>query len=233
MVRWGKKFREEFRERLDKNPLLVVVSGAIGSGKDTVAKHVAKHLNSLKLGEVKVRNTDLTREERKEEIVKKLQEKGISDIYSQEGRKMVYEMLGEGIKKDLKSKRVAVVSGTYVEPERRKEVYDIAKEMNARMVLIECLAKPEVVKERLAKSKPEERSGSVVDLPLYLKLAENPEKAKLTKSPSVITLENLQEFAEHGVIPIPFVTEFEKKEMPKKTMELLEYVNKMLSRTKK
>jgi hypothetical protein len=111
-------------------------------------------------------------------------------------------------------------------------LFEEAKKNKVKVVLVECVAPQEVVKERLKNAPVGSRGASAVDLPQYERLSADPRTQRLTISPALvpvkegpggkrtIDMEALKRFKEKHVYYLQFPTAYDKSLLPKKTEEL-------------
>jgi uncharacterized protein len=146
----------ELAERYATRPAregIVLVTGPSGSGKSVLAGVLAARLGSVIL------STDMLRRElfepsegRREEI-----DRG---RYAQEGRDRVYREIEREAEAFLSHQRPVVIDGTYIERQQREPVLALAEQAGARVLLVECTAPEDVVRQRQGRREGETWTAS-------------------------------------------------------------------------
>jgi len=121
---------------------VVLVTGPSGSGKSALAGVLAARFNAVLL------STDMVRLE----LFGRPETKGATtlneDRYSAAARERVYEEIAEQAEALASAGRPVAVDGTYIERSRRQPMVDVATRTGARLLVVECSAPDEVVRER-------------------------------------------------------------------------------------
>jgi predicted kinase len=113
-------------------PTFVLLVGLPGTGKSTLARHIARHLP------VEIVQTDAVR-------------KALfpTPRYTPEEHQRVYETAHRIIEQLLFEQRNVVFDATNLHESRRRALYDIAANAQANLVVVLTVAPPEVVRRRL------------------------------------------------------------------------------------
>jgi len=159
--------------------MILLVMGLPGTGKTTIAQHVARRFQAVIL------TTDQTRRElfehtTLEEILKTddplrydLQEifdlqpeYKVSEKFQQlieEQKNMVYDVLFERLRELVQKDKHVVLDGTFFRRALRKRAYKIANETETPIYLINCECPEGVVAKRLGRRKTRPDAASYVD----------------------------------------------------------------------
>jgi aminoglycoside phosphotransferase family enzyme/predicted kinase len=121
---------------------LTLVSGPSGSGKSVLAGVLAARLGAVLL------STDMLRKELFEASTEAQQEGLDEGRYSEESRARVYEEIAQQSEAFLRDGRPVVIDGTYIERRQRAPVLDVADRARAEILVVECSAPDEVIRER-------------------------------------------------------------------------------------
>lgn len=148
-----------------KRPLLFVFMGLSGTGKSTVSKAL-----SARLG-IAAFNSDFVRKEYVSGIPaeeKRLEPFG-QGIYSREFTEKTYRALCRLAGQRLVVGESAILDATYIDPEKRKRVRELAKACGARLILIHCTCPENVAIQRMEKRLEGENAVSDGRLEIYEK----------------------------------------------------------------
>lgn len=141
------RYAAEFHE-----PLCVVVSGASGVGKSTLASQLAKRLRLVWL------RTDEIRGEMSAPL---------SERYSNAARNAVYEELFRRAADRLAARTSVVLDGTFLQAAQIEQASQIAGQFGARFRVLRCTCPPEVARERIAARAEEGADPSEADPALH------------------------------------------------------------------
>jgi uncharacterized protein len=139
---------------------LVVVSGLSGSGKSILAGALASRLGAVLL------STDTLRRH-----LFPQPGKGAaldSGIYDENARSRVYDELAIRAAQLLDEHRPVVVDGTYIERRRREPLVNLARQHVTPLLIVECTAPDEVVRERQRQREKEDWTTSEGRWEVYL-----------------------------------------------------------------
>ncbi len=136
--------------------MLIIIYGLPATGKTTIAKELSKRIRAEHL------DTDIIRKE----LIK-------SPKYTYEEKLLVYNIIALLTKYLLKYTNV-IVSGTFYKEFLREKFINIAREMNKRYYLIECVASENEIRKRMEHS----REYSDADYNVYLMLKKEFEETK-------------------------------------------------------
>jgi hypothetical protein len=140
---------------MKKRTSLILVCGLPGTGKSTVAKHIAKDSRAVFL------STDVTRKR----LLKK-------PAYSQEEKEMVYGLLFEKADNFLKASRKVVLDGTFYKEELRERARKIAEKNRSTFAIVEVVCSEKIVKYRL-EERAKTKSISDADFRVYKKIRQH------------------------------------------------------------
>lgn len=112
--------------------MLVLITGLPGTGKSTVANHLAERIGASVL--------------RTDEIRKRLFAK---PKYTEEEKELVYKILFLIAEELLKINHHVVIDGTFYKSALRKQIYKIASSTNSRLIIVECTASEEEIVRRM------------------------------------------------------------------------------------
>ena len=119
---------------------LVLVTGPSGSGKSVLAGVLAARLGCVIL------STDMLRRELFE--VTPEREEIDAGKYAPDARERVYEEIEAHARDSLAGGRPVLIDGTYIERSQREPIVALAREARTRLLVIECSAPDEVVRQR-------------------------------------------------------------------------------------
>ncbi len=140
-----------------ERPTLFVFMGLSGTGKSTIARAFAKKRD------MEVFNSDYVRKEYVSGIPaeeKRLEPFG-KGIYSKEFTKKTYRALSRLAGERLVLGKSVILDATYIDPEKRKRVRELAGSCGANLVFIHCTCPEEVALERMKRRL--KASGEVSD----------------------------------------------------------------------
>ena len=145
------KLAEEYARRHVKQRL-VLVTGPSGSGKSVLAGVLAARLGCVIL------STDMLRRE----LFGAKPERDALDAgkYAPDARERIYDEIEMQARDFLADGRPVLIDGTYVERRQRAPVIELAREHDARLLVIECSAPEDVIKARQEKRQDEAWTAS-------------------------------------------------------------------------
>ena len=133
-------------ELSQKKPVLFIVGGLTGTGKSTVAQKIAVDYQAVLV------NTDVVRKEMagidKFEPYKDAFNTG---LYTPNNIDKTYEQVIAKARSLLKQGRSAVLDATFVYQQHRDMAISLAKDLRLPLIILQCICKPELVKQRLEK----------------------------------------------------------------------------------
>jgi aminoglycoside phosphotransferase family enzyme/predicted kinase len=129
-------------------PLLLVVFGATGTGKSTLAAALSDLLGAELL------HTDVIRHERAAEA-------GVGELYSETMNRWTYDMLRDRAGALLGEAVSVVLDGTFRRVEQREEARRLARQYGTGALFILCQCPPDVARRRIAERRA--RGGDVSD----------------------------------------------------------------------
>lgn len=176
-------------------PVLYVVMGVIAAGKSTVADALG-----AALGEPVFRSDEIRRELfGPGEGAAETREFG-AGMYGAEATGQVYAVLKSRAEERLRAGHTAVLDATYREPERRRVLRQMAAELGAPILFVECRCPMSVIRERLSRregSQSEISDARLAHLEAFLETYAPPSeipdrqrfRADTTRSPFVLATE--------------------------------------------
>lgn len=131
---------ESYGRRQRRRRALVLVTGPSGSGKSVLAGTLAARVGAVLL------STDVVRRALFEERghIEPLD----TGNYAPAVRETVYRELEREAGRAIGEGRSVVLDGTYIERKQREQVERLAQEQRARLLIVECSAPDDVVRER-------------------------------------------------------------------------------------
>jgi len=123
---------------------LLLVGGAVGSGKSSVAEAIADELSGV------VVSTDRVRKQRLGlDASTRPDARLAGELYGDEGKQATYEAVIERARPVLRAGRSAVLDGTFAKQRDRWSARRLASKLGARCFFVEARCAPEVAIERL------------------------------------------------------------------------------------
>ncbi len=134
--------------------MLVLITGLPGTGKSTIANHLARRMDA-----------DLLRTD---EIRKHL---FAEPTYSEEEKELVYKAMFLAARYLIKAGRGVIIEGTFYKRALRERVYRIAEDTKSKLMVVECTA-PEWVVRRRTEGRATRGASSEADYEVYKKIRE-------------------------------------------------------------
>jgi uncharacterized protein len=139
----------------DNKPVLIIVTGLIGTGKTTIAEQVGRSLG------YEVISSDVIRKQLAQIPLTEQHYESFSEgIYSPEFTRKTYDELFYRASINLEKGQSVILDASFKKKEDRLKSFDLAKESGAGFLALECRADEDIIKERLEKRK---RESSVSD----------------------------------------------------------------------
>lgn len=127
-----------------ERPTLFIVGGLSGTGKSVIAHRLARATGAT------LASSDVVRKQLAGRALQTHEPAPYGGgIYGQEFTERTYETLLERAREALALRRSVVLDATFLDPRWREDARDLAAEVNADVLLIECRCSPEVVEQRL------------------------------------------------------------------------------------
>lgn len=133
--------------------MLVLVCGLPGTGKSTLSKNLAREIKATVL------RTDVVRKELFS-----------SPTYTDEEKRLIYDVIFLVAKYLLLAKRNVIMDGTFYRRTLRREVYNIAERTYSKLHVIECICPEDVIKQRMLRRSKRSRGLSDADFEVYKKI---------------------------------------------------------------
>jgi predicted kinase len=121
---------------LMNGPVLIILTGLVGTGKSTVGKMIAKRIGAVML------STDVIRRE----LFPKR-------TYSKEESRRTYEEMLERAAKLLSKNKSVILDATFSKEDYRNEAKDIARKTKSGWQVVELTCDPKVIRERFSARK--------------------------------------------------------------------------------
>jgi predicted kinase len=138
---------------------LIVVGGLSGSGKSTLARQLAERLGQ------EVLSTDTIRQQT---LGPSATPAGYGEgHYEPEQREKVYEELASRAGDALAQGASVIVDGTFLRREQRERMFDIARELGAKPLFVECKCDRATAVARITKRAAEGKSASEARVDIY------------------------------------------------------------------
>ncbi len=155
------KLAESYAKRRPRRGI-TLVSGPSGSGKSVLAGVLAARIGAVLL------STDMLRKELFE-ASSEAQREGLGEgRYSEEARARVYEEIEQQSEAFVRDGRPVVIDGTYIERKQRAPILDLADRTGADLLVVECSAPEEVIRQRQERRKGEAWTTSEGRWEVYL-----------------------------------------------------------------
>ncbi|MBI2857056.1 MAG: AAA family ATPase, partial [Chloroflexi bacterium] len=127
-------------------PALVIMAGLVGTGKTTVAEAIARRTGAT------VVSTDVVRKALAGVPATEHRLDGFeSGMYSREFTRRTYHEAFREARRHLEQGRSVIVDATFLDPAERARARELAAEMSARFMAVECVLPEQVVRPRLEK----------------------------------------------------------------------------------
>lgn len=133
--------------------LLILVCGLPGTGKSTLAKNLAKKINATVL------RTDVIRKE----LFNRPR-------YTEEEKKLIYDILFLIAKYLLQNKNNVIVDGTFYKKKIREKIYSIGEKTGSDLHIIECTSPEDVIIERMKRRDKRGKNLSDADFQVYKRI---------------------------------------------------------------
>lgn len=131
---------------IKEKPVLLIMSGLVGTGKTTIAQELAK-----KLGVVVI-TADVTRKQLAGiPLTEHRFEKFGAGIYSPKYSRETYEKMYSRAQEILKAGDSVIIDASFINARERLKAMDLARRMGADFLVVECTLSEEIIRERLAK----------------------------------------------------------------------------------
>jgi len=174
--------------RRKRRRVLVLVTGPSGSGKSVLAGVLAARLRAVLL------STDMVRRELFAERGRGAQVD--AGIYTPEARQRVYGELEREAGAFLAAGRPVVADGTYIERRQREPMERLARAHRARLLVVECWAPDEVVRDRQARREEEAWATSEGRWEVYLAQKARAEPATEVLESQRLAIDTTRPFSE-------------------------------------
>lgn len=129
-----------------------MVTGLPASGKSTIARSLARHLDGSVLSTDRIRKCLLSR-----------------PVYTEEEKELVYTVMFMVAEHLLRRGSTVILDGTFYLRELRKKVYSLVSRTGASLVVVECTCPEDVVKRRLER-RARRKGLSDADYEVYKKI---------------------------------------------------------------
>ncbi len=145
------------------NMPLIFILGLPGTGKSYLALALVKYLQTTPI----YLNTDIIRRKLFNFSQHRYESFG-ADIYSEENRQLVYNMLHFICELLLQKNHLVIVEGTFNQNIQRKPFYNLCEELNQKITIIRTVCSDKIVKKRIEERKKEINELSDADYSIYL-----------------------------------------------------------------
>lgn len=138
--------------------MIIMMHGLPGSGKSFLAEKIAKTIpNSIVLKTVSFRESHNQGAELFDE----------TNLQTQEDKDNSYKAVCEEARKAVKAGKIPILDATFHKKYRRTWVYNLAKELNERVVVISVTCDENVIKNRLHKRKTNDKDDFLKSVESY------------------------------------------------------------------
>jgi aminoglycoside phosphotransferase family enzyme/predicted kinase len=145
-------------------PTLVLVGGLPGTGKSSLAPHLARPLRA------RVLSSDVLRKQRAGLAPQTSARAAFGEgLYTREARARTYAALCDEAERELSAGRCVVVDASFTRRAFRRPFLELARRLDAPCVAVEVQAPPEVVRERLSERARRGGDASDADLEVHLR----------------------------------------------------------------
>lgn len=138
-----------------QSPALIILCGLMGTGKSEVAGSLSRELGAEVLRSDVVRKTLYGIDPQQ----KQLNEYG-QGLYSSEATHATYQALSDQAGQMLKQGRPVILDASFGRREYREQAFALARELNLRCILLECVCPDEILVQRLEKRLTEAADAS-------------------------------------------------------------------------
>ena len=133
--------------------MLVLITGLPGTGKSTIAMHLARRLRATVL------RTDVIRKQLFPQ-----------PNYTEEEKELVYKVTFLIAEYLLRAGKNVILDGTFYKRSLRERVYRLARDLRKRLIIVECCAPEAVVKQRMEARAKKKNIPTDADFEVYKKI---------------------------------------------------------------
>ncbi len=169
-------------------PILMIPSSCSGAGKSYMMRHLAKMLN------LKYLNTDIIRKELfKIEHDEKTHINFGAEIYSQENREKVYDLMFDKAEELLSSGKGCILDATFLSQNDRRRAMDIAEHNNAHFLIIHPYTTEDTIRKRITSRMTNTANPSDAGWEIYLKQKQLFEQFDISEKEHLIEVDSTKE----------------------------------------
>jgi hypothetical protein len=133
--------------------MLVLITGLPGTGKSTLAMHLARRLRATVL------RTDVIRKQLFPQ-----------PKYTEEEKELVYKVTFLIAEYLLRAGKNVILDGTFYKRSLRQRVYQLARAVKTKLIIVECGAPEAVVKQRMEARAKKKNIPTDADFEVYKKI---------------------------------------------------------------
>ena len=172
----------------EKPQFLALMHGVAGSGKSTVARYVAEHFGAIRL------RSDVERKR-----LFGLQPDDSSDaieanIYSTAASENTFDQLTRLSREVLQSGLPCIVDATFLQRKVRKKFIALAEELGIPVIIMDCVASPQCIEERLRQRTREKNDASEADIDIMQQQLADAQAFDSSEQPYVVSIDSEKPF---------------------------------------
>ena len=171
-----------------KPPFLALMHGVSGSGKSTVAMHMAEHFDAIRLRSdvERKRLFGLQPDDSSEAIA--------DNIYSSAASRKTFERLATLCRDVIQAGLPCIVDATFLHRKTREEFIALAGEHGIPALIADCVASQSCIRERLRQRTREKKDASEADIDIMQKQLADAQAFDSSEQPYVVSIDSEKPF---------------------------------------